>query len=374
MMIERRSKSMISSASLASISHYAKARLRRSLKARQVKSNLLRSGLKRARHVVICVIRDEGHRLAFFLQYYRDLGFEHFICIDNGSTDGTTEQLSSFDDVSVLSASGSYKAARFGNDWINEVINRYCQEKWVLYVDADEFLVYPHCDTRPISQLTAYMDSVGGRSLRSVMVDMYSHNPIVENVCEPGRDPLGVCNLFDRSGYVSHFDKRNLTIWIKGGVRGRVYFQDRIWDGPALNKIPLVYVEGECLFLKSSHQVWPLSLNLGDMRGALGVSGALLHFKFLSTFVHKVSDLANRSEHTEEYAMYSSGEDMRHFLFEDTGVYKNWKDLSDNGLIQGEGWKYWTNNISELKADEGNRKKLSFLSHLHSFSLGRSIR
>lgn len=92
------------SASAASISHYLKARLRRSLKARQVRYDLLRSGLEQARHVVICVIRDEGHRLAFFLQYYRDLGFEHFICIDNGSTDGTAELLSSFDDVSLLSA------------------------------------------------------------------------------------------------------------------------------------------------------------------------------------------------------------------------------------------------------------------------------
>ena len=150
--------------SVASISHYAKARLRRSLKARQVRYDVLRSGLRQARHVVISVIRDEGHRLAFFLQYYRDLGFEHFICIDNGSTDGTAELLSGFDDVSLLSAHGSYKAARFGNDWINEVINRHCREKWVLYVDADEFLVYPHCDTRPIDQLTTYIESMGGHS------------------------------------------------------------------------------------------------------------------------------------------------------------------------------------------------------------------
>lgn len=91
-------------ASAVSISHYVKARLRRSLKARQGRYDLLRNGLKQARHVVICVIRDEGHRLAFFLQYYRDLGFEHFICIDNGSTDGTAELLSCFDDVSLLSA------------------------------------------------------------------------------------------------------------------------------------------------------------------------------------------------------------------------------------------------------------------------------
>ncbi|TAZ00293.1 glycosyltransferase family 2 protein [Rhizobium leguminosarum] len=334
---------MTLSASVASISHYAKARFRRSLKAKQVHYDLMRGGLKQARHVVICVIRDEVHRLAFFLQYYRDLGIEHFICIDNGSTDGTAELLSSFEDVSLVSAHGSYKAARFGNDWINEVINRHCQEKWVLYVDADEFLVYPHCDTRPIDQLTAYIDSVGGRSLRAVMVDMYSPHPVLENVCEPGRNPLEVCNLFDRSGYVSYFDRRSRTIWIKGGVRGRVYFKERLWDGPALNKIPLVYVGGERLFLRSSHQVWPLSLNLGDMRGALGVSGALLHFKFLSTFVHKVADAAHRSQHTEEYTVYSSAEDMEDFVYDDTGTYRSWKDLSDHGLIQGEGWKYWKN-------------------------------
>ncbi|MGO7179542.1 glycosyltransferase family 2 protein [Rhizobium brockwellii] len=334
---------MTLSASVASISHYAKARFRRSLKAKQVHYDLMRGGLKQARHVVICVIRDEVHRLAFFLQYYRDLGIEHFICIDNGSTDGTAELLSSFEDVSLVSAHGSYKAARFGNDWINEVINRHCQEKWVLYVDADEFLVYPHCDTRPIDQLTAYIDSVGGRSLRAVMVDMYSQHPVLENVCEPGRNPLEVCNLFDRSGYVSHFDRRSRTIWIKGGVRGRVYFKERLWDGPALNKIPLVYVGGERLFLRSSHQVWPLSLNLGDMRGALGVSGALLHFKFLSTFVHKVADAAHRSQHTDEYTVYSSGEDMEDFVYDDTATYRSWKDLSDHGLIQGEGWKYWKN-------------------------------
>lgn len=330
---------MISS-STASVIHYAKARLRRSLKARQVSYELMRSELKQARHVVVCVIRNEAHRLAFFLDYHRDLGFEHFICIDNGSTDGTVEQLLEHKDVSVVSANGSYKAARFGNDWINEVINRHCQGKWVLYVDADEFLVYPHCDTLQIGHLTSYMDGVGARSLRTIMIDMYSGKSIRENICERGRNPLEVCPLFDRSGYVSHYDARNKTIWIKGGVRGRIYFQDRIWDGPALNKIPLVYVSGERLYLKSSHQLWPLALNLGDTRGAMSVSGALLHFKFLSTFVNKVADETNVSEHTAEYSAYSSDESERSFLHQESHAYNDWKDLSTYGLIQGEGWSY----------------------------------
>jgi hypothetical protein len=100
-------------------------------------------------------------------------------------------------------------------------------------------------------------------------------------------------------------------------------------------------VSGERLYLKSSHQVWPLSLNLGEMRGAVGVTSALLHFKFLSSFLHKVADPANRSQHTAEYTMYSSPEDARNFVYTGTATYRHWKDLSDRGLIQGEGWQLW---------------------------------
>ncbi|MGO7550645.1 glycosyltransferase family 2 protein, partial [Rhizobium leguminosarum] len=84
-------------------------------------------------------------------------------------------------------------------------------------------------------------------SLRSVIIDMYSPHPVLENICEPGRNPLEVFNLFDLSGYLAHFDKHNRTIWIKGGVRGRVYFHNRPRGGPTINKIPLVSVAGERL-------------------------------------------------------------------------------------------------------------------------------
>lgn len=342
---------MVESSLLASIKHYTKARVRRSLKAHQIDYRGLRHELTHARHVLICVVRDEGSRLPFFLEYYRNLGIEHFICIDNGSTDGTQDILSGLEDVSLLHASGSYKAARFGNDWVNQVINQHCQGKWVLYADADEFLVYPHCDSRKLDALTAYMDAVGGRSLRTMMVDMYSPRDILENFCETGRDPLEVCNLFDKSGYQSHFDKRNKTIWIKGGVRGRMYFQSDLWNGPALNKVPLIFVDGESLFLKSTHQAWPLSINLGSMPGAVGVTGALLHFKFLSTFAHKVADVVNLSQHTDEYALYSQAA-KECFVSEETGVYKGWRDLADQGLIQGEGWTYWKSVSAETAAGQ----------------------
>ncbi|MBP1853187.1 glycosyltransferase family 2 protein [Rhizobium halophytocola] len=327
----------------ASLAHYLKARARRSWKSKEVKRVSLQKGLEKARHVVVFVVRNEVHRLSYFLSYYRKLGIEHFICIDNGSSDGTTEYLAAEADVSVFSSTGSYKGARFGNDWVNELINRYCSQKWVLYVDADEFLVYPHCETAPIGTLTGFLDKLGEQSLRTVMVDMYSSRKIADNICEPGQDPLEICDLFDRSGYASHFDRRNQTIWIKGGVRGRVYFADRIWDGPALNKTPLVYMGGERMFLKSTHQVWPLSLNIGEVRSAVRISGALLHFKFMSTFIDRAAEQVRRAEHSSEYVRYQANAENEGFVGEATTRYSGWQDLSDNGLVQGEGWTRWTN-------------------------------
>jgi len=321
-----------------SVLHYSKARLRRLIKSRQLTFDLRESALAAAGHVVVCVMRNEGHRLPFFLDYYRRQGFEHFIFIDNQSDDSTERILENQSDVSVVSAVGSYKAARFGNDWVNEVINRLCRGKWVLYVDADEFLVFPHDDCRTIRDLTAHLSRQGLRSLRAIMIDMYGPGRLADNICEIGGDPLAVCPLFDRSGYVKQYDPVENTTWIKGGVRGRIYFRDRLWDGPALNKVPLIHVSGERLYLKSSHQIWPLSLNLNDPEGGRVVTGALLHFKFLSTFVDKIADQSNLSEHTEEYAAYSSAAGNEVFLGADSHHYRGWRDLAENGLLDGIDW------------------------------------
>ena len=38
-------------------------------------------------------LRNERVRLSYFLDYYRDLGVDHFLIVDNGSTDGSREYL-----------------------------------------------------------------------------------------------------------------------------------------------------------------------------------------------------------------------------------------------------------------------------------------
>ena len=45
--------------------------------------------------------RNERIRLPFFLNYYRDLGVNHFLMVDNGSDDGGREYLATQPDVSL---------------------------------------------------------------------------------------------------------------------------------------------------------------------------------------------------------------------------------------------------------------------------------
>ena len=66
--------------------------------------------------LLLSTMRNERIRLPYFLAYYRRLGIDHFLIVDNGSDDGTREYLADQPDVSVWSATAGYKQSRFGMD------------------------------------------------------------------------------------------------------------------------------------------------------------------------------------------------------------------------------------------------------------------
>jgi len=304
------------------------AHTRTVLHRKQWRAVEVRPELADARHVVVMVLKDELPRLDHVLAYYRRLGTEHFVVIDNESADGGREHLATQPDVSLFSATGSFGGARHGTDWVNAVLRRYCVGKWVLWIDVDELLVFSDRSEATLEDLTSALEQAGRRSLQTILLDMYSRRRPSDNVVRAGVDPLTVCTLFDRGGYRQTFGRVSHAGWIKGGLRGRLFFADDIDASPALNKTPLVRWRRHYVFLKVAHQLWPRELN-----GSARIGGALLHFKFTDATAQKMVDPANRSQHTEEYDRYDSVDDVS-YVGPLTTAYTGVGQLTALGLVE----------------------------------------
>ena len=58
-------------------------------------------GLRPEPILLFVTVRNERVRLPYFLEYYRKLGVDHFVVIDNGSDDGSREYLAAQPDLSL---------------------------------------------------------------------------------------------------------------------------------------------------------------------------------------------------------------------------------------------------------------------------------
>ena len=72
--------------------------------------------------LLVAVMKNEAHRLAYFLDYYRKLGVNHFILVDNDSTDGFNNAVEGQEDVTTFFTSAGYKASNFGMHWANYLL------------------------------------------------------------------------------------------------------------------------------------------------------------------------------------------------------------------------------------------------------------
>ncbi len=293
--------------------------------------------------LLFTVLRNEAIRLPYFLDYYRRMGIGHFLVVDNGSDDGGREYLLEQPDVSVWLAQGSYREARFGMVWLNGLLRRHGSGHWCLTVDPDEFLIYPHCDTRPLQALTDWLDASAIRSFSAMLLDMYPKGPLHEQPYRSGQNPFQIARWFDPANYSIRKNGAYGNLWIQGGVRGRVFFADDPDKGPALNKIPLVRWERGYAYASSTHMLLPRSLNMVyDEAGGEKASGCLLHAKFLSTFVEKSAEELTRRQHyadSHEYKAYHSGlRDGPEFWCEQSCELRDWRQLEELGLISTGNW------------------------------------
>ncbi len=291
--------------------------------------------------LLFATMKNETVRLPYFLAYYRQLGVNHFVFVDNGSDDGMAEALNAHEDVTIFYTEGSYKAAAFGMHWLNWLLRRIGTGHWCLVCDPDEFLVYPYMEHRTLPELTQYLESVDQSSLCTLLVDMYADRPLEKVVYSQGGDPLKLCPYYDGYGYRVEYGERYKNQFIQGGVRMRVFNQNTPEAAPALNKVPLVKWQRHYVYASSTHVAFPRQLN--TKYAAQHTTGALLHFKFLHTLMEKIEEEMQAQQHwgdSAEYKQYHATLKAQTDLH-DASVsirYASWHTLEASGLLNRGEW------------------------------------
>ncbi len=257
--------------------------------------------------LLFATLRNEAWRMPHFLQYYRNLGVNHFLFVDNGSTDGFQAGLKNEPDCSIWYTEASYKASGFGMYWLNHLLRVYGTGHWCVTCDPDELLVYPHCEERRLSDLAEFLRGENSSHLFCLLLDMYSEGPWMEAHCAAGQDPLEVAPWFDGTGYVQSPSAQLGEVFVQGGVRRRHFFRHDPRNAPALNKTPFVLWKSHYAYVSSMHMLNLMRLNRPHKRNHVSPTGCMLHFKFLSSLVHKAAEEIERKQHYNnsiEYKQY----------------------------------------------------------------------
>lgn len=319
-------------------------RLRAFRKRRELRSVVDRTKQIGAGDILLfATLRNEKIRLPYFLKYYRELGVDHFLIVDNDSDDGGRDFMAGQKDVSLWTTERSYKAARFGVDWLNWLQMKHAHGHWSLVVDPDEFLVYPFCDTRNLHALTDWLDESEIKSFSAMLLDMYPKGQIDGQSYASGQNPFEIANWFDSGNYMIQTNAKYGNLWIQGGPRARMFFHDQPKKAPALNKIPLVKWDRDFAYVSSTHSLLPRGLNkVYDEWGGEKASGCLMHAKFLNTFTAKAAEELDRRQHYangHEYVAYHQKLQTDPDLWcKWSEKYINWRQLEILGLMSKGNW------------------------------------
>ncbi|WFF42682.1 hypothetical protein EVC62_14925 [Salinicola endophyticus] len=109
------------------------------------------------RHAMVAIVKNEREYLPEWVAYHRMIGFEHFYIADNGSDDGTDLLLASWQRLGLVTTCRWTPEDKAQTSWYAHVLETWGREaEFMAFLDADEFLVHPHCD-RPLEWLAAVL-------------------------------------------------------------------------------------------------------------------------------------------------------------------------------------------------------------------------
>lgn len=224
------------------------------------------------------------------MKHYLKIGVRSFVFIDNNSNDGTLEKIESYAKPGI-SIEIYETDKKFGCNrqcgWIQQIINKYGENRWYLCVDSDELFVLPNHKSTNINSCLDKLVSQHFCACKSIMLDIYPKKPLFSA-------NLNDYQYVDANTY--HIDERHeYGLRFYGGPRKRTF-----GIAPNLQKTPLFYYTGNELFI-NNHYLYPYKLN------NIELSSFLLHYKFMKGDYTKYKEAINDKvywNNSAEYKVY----------------------------------------------------------------------
>ncbi len=276
--------------------------------------------------VAFAACRDEERRLPDFLRHHRAMGVNHFVIVDNKSSDRTSEYLSNQEDVSLFYTDDDYVMSGLGMRWMNELIGRLDNPHWVLFADVDELLIYPGYETRSLHDFTADLDRLGFEGAGGYMLDMHGET-LNGTVSFRAGDSMVETSPYFTNAYDFQDFHLSPYVDVRGGFRSETLGIRNL----QMTKTPLIRSDSGIQFLCSSHETTP---------GAIAkVATLFLHFKYIGDALARAEKEADWTPYmyygnnTSKLRAISSGEDLN-LLTPDAVRFTGSRQLVDLGLLR----------------------------------------